>query len=57
MEKIKIESKFADQTGEIMVVELGGHVDQSNTFQLQKMFENIIQSGCYKVIVDFKELY
>lgn len=57
MEKIKIDSKFADQSGEIMVVELGGHVDQSNSYQLQKMFDNIIQSGCFKVIVDFNDLY
>ncbi|HGY56241.1 MAG TPA: anti-sigma factor antagonist [Caldithrix abyssi] len=57
MEKITIDSKFADQEGEIMVVELGGYVDQSNSYQLQKMFDNIIQSGCFKVIVDFSKLY
>ncbi len=57
MEDIKIESKFADQSGEIMVIELGGHIDQSNSYQLQKMFDNIIQSGSFKVIVDFGDLY
>ena len=57
MEKISIDSKFADQEGEIMVVELGGYVDQSNSYLLQQMFDNIIQSGCYKVVVDFKNLY
>lgn len=57
MEEIKIDSKFADQSGEIMIVELGGHVDQSNSYRLQKMFDNIIQSGCFKVIVDFNKLY
>ncbi len=57
MENIKIDSKFADQSGEIMIIELGGYVDQSNSFQLQQMFENILQSGCFKVIVDFKDLY
>ncbi len=57
MEKMTIDSKFADQTGEIMVVELGGHVDQSNSYELQKMFDNIIDSGCYKVIIDFGKLY
>ena len=57
MEKITIDSKFADQEGEIMVVELGGYVDQSNSYLLQQMFDNIIQSGCYKVVVDFKNLY
>jgi len=57
MEEIRIESKFADQKGEIMVVELGGHIDQSNSYQLEKMFENILQSGSYKIVVDFKDLY
>lgn len=57
IEKIKIDSKFADQSGEIMIVELGGHVDQSNSYQLQKMFDNIIESGCFKVIVDFGQLF
>ncbi len=56
MEKIKIDSKFADKNGEIMIVELGGHVDQSNSFQLQKMFDDIIDSRVFKVIVDFKAL-
>ncbi len=57
MEQVQIDSKFADKHGEIMVVELGGHIDQSNTYQLQKMFDNIIHSGCFKVIVDFEKLY
>lgn len=57
MEKLQIESKFADQSGDVMVVELGGHVDQSNSYQLEKLFDNIIQSGCYRVIVDFSNVY
>jgi len=57
MEKIKIDSKFADKHGEIMIVELGGHVDQSNSFQLQKMFDDIIDSGVFKVIVNFHGLH
>ncbi len=57
MEKLKIDSKFADQSGEIMVVELGGHVDQSNSYQLERLFDNIIESGCYRVIVDFSKVY
>ena len=57
MEKIQIDSKFADKNGEIMIVELGGHVDQSNSFQLQKMFDDIIDSKVFKVIVDFKALH
>lgn len=57
MEEIKIESRFADKNGEIMIVELGGHVDQSNSFQLQKMFDDIIDSRVFKVVVDFVALH
>lgn len=57
MEEVRIDSKFADKNGEIMIVELGGHIDQSNSYRLQKMFDNIIQSSCFKVIVDFNKLY
>ena len=57
MEKLQIDSKFADQNGEIMLVELGGHVDQSNSYQLERLFDNIIESGCYRVIVDFSKVY
>ena len=57
MEQVQIESKFAGKHGEIMVLELSGHIDQSNSYQLQKMFDNIIHSGCFKVIVDFGKLY
>lgn len=57
MEKIQIDSKFADKNGEIMIVELGGHVDQSNSYQLQKMFDDIIDSRVFKVIVDFNALH
>ncbi len=54
--QIQIDSKFADKNGEIMIVELGGHVDQTNSYQLEKMFEDILESQVFKVIVDFKEL-
>ena len=57
MEQVQIESKFADKQGEIMVVELGGNIDQSNSDQVQKMFNNIIQSGCFKVVIDFGKLF
>ena len=56
MENIQINSKFADKNGEIMIVELGGHVDQSNSFQLEKMFDDIIDSKVFKVVVDFSAL-
>ena len=57
MENIKFETKFSDPEGEIIVIELSGQIDQSNSYQLQKIFDDVIQSGAYRVIVDFKDLY
>lgn len=56
MDTVKIDSRFADKNGEIMVVELEGYIDQSNYHRLQKMFDDIINSGCYKIIVDVENL-
>lgn len=56
MENIQIDTKFADKNGEIMIVRLGGHIDQSNSYLLQKQFDNIIDSGAFKIVVDFSSL-
>lgn len=56
MEKLFADTKYIDESGEIIVLELGGYVDQSNNHQVEKLFENIIDSGCYKVIVDFSKV-
>ena len=56
MDTIKIDSKFADKNGEIMVVELEGYIDQSNYHKLQKILDDVMNSGCYKIIVDFEKL-
>lgn len=57
MEQLKIKTKFADDQGKIMILECGGFLDQSNSHELQKMFNNILDSNVYKVIVDFAGLH
>ncbi len=58
MDDIIIGTTFADKKGEIMIVKLKGYIDQTNSFGLQKAFNDILTSGCYKIIVDFaKVLY
>ncbi len=58
MDDIIIGTAFADKKGEIMIVKLKGYIDQTNSFGLQKTFNDILNSGCYKIIVDFaKVLY
>lgn len=57
MENIQINSKFADKNGEIMIIDLSGHVDQSNSIQLQKTFDDIIDSNVFKIVVNFNDLH
>ena len=56
MEDIISGTYFADDTGKIMVVKLQGYIDQTNSFSLQKVFNDIINSGCHNVIIDFSEV-
>jgi anti-sigma B factor antagonist len=57
MDELRINTKFADKNGEIMIVEISGHVDQSNSNIVQKHLNDIVESGVYKVIFDFDKLY
>ncbi len=42
------------EDGQIMVIELNGHVDASNAFQLEEKMEEIVSSGKHKIVVNFK---
>ncbi len=53
---IKIETRFLDDDGQIMLVEIGGYVDQANVHHLQKVIDNSLDSGVYKLIFDLKDL-
>lgn len=56
MEDIISGTYFADDTGKVMIVKLQGYIDQTNSYGLQKVFNDIINSGCYNVIIDFSEV-
>ncbi len=53
---IKIETRFLDDDGQIMLVEIGGYVDQANVHHLQKVIDNSLDSEVYKLIFDMKDL-
>lgn len=57
MQELKLDSKPADKNNEIIIVEVSGYVDQSNSHELQKLFDDILESSVYKVIVDFSDLF
>jgi len=56
MEDIISGTYFADDTGKIMIVKLQGYIDQTNSYGLQKVFNDIINSECFNVIIDFSEV-
>lgn len=56
MENIISGTYFADDAGKIMIVKLNGYIDQTNSYSLQKVFDDIIKSGCFNVIIDFSEV-
>ena len=56
MEDIVAETYFTDDAGEVMIVKLKGYIDQSNSFGLQGVFNDIVNSGCYNLIIDFSQV-
>ena len=53
MNEIVIDTQFADQKGDIVIIKLSGFIDQTNSFGLQRTFDDILASGCNKIIIDF----
>ncbi len=53
---VKIETRFLDEDGQIMLVEIGGYIDQANVHHLQKVIDNSLESEVYKLIFDLKDL-
>ncbi|RMD48301.1 MAG: anti-sigma factor antagonist [Ignavibacteria bacterium] len=54
---IEISTKFVDEAGSIMQVDLKGYLDQSNTAILEKTIDDIYSSGCYNVIFNLESLH
>ncbi len=55
-EGIKIQTKFLDEDGEIMLIQLGGYIDQANVHLLQSTINDCIQSKSYKLIFNLENL-
>ena len=56
MKEFNVESKFADKNGEIIILEISGFIDQTNSGKLQKVFDNVLKAENSKVVVDFNNL-
>jgi len=56
MEGIKISTNFYPGNNDIVIVELGGYVDQTNCNQVEKVISDIVKSKKLKIVFDFTDL-
>ncbi len=56
MEGIKINNRYHPDDNNIVIVDLGGYVDQTNCHQVEKVISDILKSSKLKIIFDFTEL-
>ncbi len=56
MEGIKVNIKYSPEDNNIVIVELGGYVDQTNCHQVEKTISDIIRSEKLKIVFDFSQL-
>lgn len=53
---IKITTKLLDKKNKILVINLGGYIDQANVDLLQQTINDALNNGNYKLIFDLKNL-
>jgi anti-sigma B factor antagonist len=56
MDKIVIKTSFLEKSIPIVLVELGGYIDQSNCDKIQKVFDNLFSAGHFSTIFDFSKV-
>ncbi len=56
MESLKISTSFYPKNNKIVIVQLGGYIDQSNSGQVEKVISDILKSGKQRIVFDFGDL-
>jgi len=56
MEGIKINTKYYPDDNDIVIVELGGYIDQTNCGQVQKVISDIIKNEKQNIVFDLSDL-
>jgi len=56
MENLKLSTSFAVTSKDVVLVNIEGYVDQANCSQLESLFKDLKEDGCYKLIFDFTDL-
>ena len=49
MEGVKIKTNFYTKNKEIVIVELGGYIDQTNSRQVEKVINDIVKTEKLKI--------
>lgn len=56
MDQIVIKTSFLEKTIPVVLVELAGYIDQSNSDKIQKIFDNLFSAGHFSTIIDFSKV-
>ena len=56
MDSIVIKTSFIEKNIPVVLVELAGYIDQSNSDKIQKIFDNLFSAGHFSTIIDFSKV-
>jgi anti-sigma B factor antagonist len=56
MEDLKIKTEFHPVYKDIVIIQLAGYIDQTNSGQIERIIIDILKSGKNKFVFDFREL-
>ena len=56
MDSLKIRTNYYTDNNNIVIIELGGYIDQTNSGQVEKIISDILKSGKRQLIFDLSEL-
>lgn len=56
MDPIVIKTSFLEKNIPVVLVELAGYIDQSNSDKIQKIFDNLFSAGHFSTIIDFSKV-
>ncbi len=56
VESLQIKANFYTNNNDIVIVEVGGYIDQTNSRQIEKVISDILRSGKKKIVFDLADL-
>jgi len=56
MKNLQTRTYFAEDAKDIVIVELEGYIDQANCYEIEKIIDELISGGNYKLIIDASKI-